>query len=77
MKIKSNIINLPSFIYQVYEIEKVKLIKKLLIIIIGKVSQIIIKHLNKSLFCFFMNLFFHKHSKINYDTKTTQILRYQ
>ena len=70
MKIKSNIINLPSFIYQVYEIEKVNLIKKLLIIIIGKVSQIIIKHLNNSLFCFFMNLFFHKHSKINYDRKT-------
>ena len=70
MKIKSNIINLPSFIYQVYEIEKVNLIKKLLIIIIGKVSQIIIKHFNNSLFCFFMNLFFHKHSKINYDRKT-------
>ena len=48
MKIKSNIINLPSFVYQIYEIEKANLIKKLLIIIIGKVSQIIIKHLNKS-----------------------------
>ena len=62
-----NIINIPPLIFQIYNTENLSSIKKILIILLGKVSQIVIKYFDGKLFCIFMNLIFRKHSKIDYD----------
>ncbi len=62
-----NIINIPPLIFQIYNTENLSSIKKILIILLGKVSQIIIKYFDGKLFCIFMNLMFRKYSKIYYD----------
>ncbi len=61
------LINLPSFIFKVYNINEKNLFSKIYILIVGKFSQIILKKTNKSLFCYSMNLLFRRYSNIKYD----------
>ncbi|MAH99325.1 MAG: hypothetical protein CMA12_08355 [Euryarchaeota archaeon] len=64
---RSSIINLPSFIFQVYEIDNINFIQKLFVILIGKLSQFIIKNLDNNLFCIGLNILFQTKSKIYFD----------
>jgi len=68
MKLKSSsIINLPSFIFQIYDVENLNIFKKVYVLFLGKLSQIVIKRLNNVTFCRMMNLLFGKHSQIKFD----------
>ena len=45
MKLKSSsIVNLPSFIFQIYDVENLNIFKKIYVLLIGKLSQIVIKN---------------------------------
>jgi FkbM family methyltransferase len=64
---RSSIIKLPSFIFQVYEIDNLNFFQKLYVMFIGKLSQLIIKQLNENFFCIGLNLLFQTKSKIYFD----------
>ena len=67
MKLKSSsIVNLPSFIFQIYDVENLNIFKKIYVLLIGKLSQIVIKKLDNVAFCRVMNLLFGKFSKIKF-----------
>ena len=70
-----NLINLPSFIFRIYNINEESLFSKIFILIVGKFSQIIINKIDKSLFCYSMNLLFRKYSNIKYDKKNNTYIK--
>ena len=73
MKLKSSsIVNLPSFIFQIYDVENLNIFKKIYVLLIGKLSQIVIKKLDNVAFCRVMNLLFGKFSQIKFE-KDSQI----
>ena len=65
----SHIVNIPPFIYRIYNLENSNFFIKILIIFKGKITQFAINNLNGSLFCKFMNLFYGKYSRIYFDNK--------
>ena len=58
-------VNIPDFLYQIYDINKLSSIKKLNLLIYAKVIQIFFNRTYGKFFCFFMNLLLPKYSNIN------------
>lgn len=59
-------VNIPDFLYQIYDINKLSSIKKLNLLIYAKVIQIFFNRTYGKFFCFFMNLLLPKYSNINF-----------
>ena len=66
----SHIVNIPPFIYRIYDLENSNFFTKILIIFKGKITQFAINNLNGNLFCIFMNLFYGKYSRIYFNNET-------
>ena len=66
-KTSSSIINLPSFVHQIYKFDDLKIIVKIRVIFIGKLTQFFIKRLEGNMFCVLMNFIFKKKSNIHFD----------
>jgi len=59
-------INIPDFLYNIYDISKLSFFKKLILIIYGKIVQIFFEKTTKKSFCFFMNLLIPQYSDIHF-----------
>jgi FkbM family methyltransferase len=66
-KTSSSIINLPSFVHQIYNFDDLKVIAKIRVIFIGKITQFLINKFEGKLFCSIMNFLFKKKSNIHFD----------
>ena len=60
------LINIPDFLYQIYDIKKLNILKKMCLLIYGKIIQLFYKNFEKKSFCFFMNILLPKYSNINF-----------
>lgn len=63
----SGLIKVPSFIFQIYNLDEKNFIQKIYIAILGKLSQIVIKKFDNKVFCLFMNFLFGKYAKVKFD----------
>ena len=61
-----NLINIPSFVLRIYDVNSMNVFMKLYILIKGKSAQLIIKFTNGKLFCMLMNFLFRKEAIIKY-----------
>ena len=61
------LINLPPFILKDMDQSKLVGVRKIFVILFGKLIGFLIKKTNKKLFCFFINLFFKRDGKISYE----------
>lgn len=66
-KTSSSIINLPSFVHQIYKFDELKVIAKIRVIFIGKITQFLINKFEGKLFCRLINFLFKKKSNIHFD----------
>lgn len=62
-----SIINIPSFLFQIYNPSKVSFLKKIFLIVFGKVVQFFYKYTKNRTFCYFMNILLPKYSKISFN----------
>ncbi len=61
------LINLPPFFIKDIDVSDLKGVKKLSLILRGKILAFFIKILDKKIFCIFINTFFRSDGKINFD----------
>lgn len=61
-----SLINLPDFLYDIYDLSTYSNLKKIIFIIYGKIVQIFFKNTSKKTFCFFMNILIPKFSDIDF-----------
>jgi FkbM family methyltransferase len=66
-KTSSSIVNLPSFVHQIYKFDELKVIAKIRVIFIGKITQFLINKFEGKLFCRLLNFLFKKKSNIHFD----------
>jgi FkbM family methyltransferase len=66
-KTSSSIVNLPSFVHQIYKFDELKVIAKIRVIFIGKITQFLINKFEGKLFCRLINFLFKKKSNIHFD----------
>ena len=59
-KTSSSIINLPSFVHQIYKFDELKVFAKIRVIFIGKITQFLINKFEGKLFCRLINFLFKK-----------------
>lgn len=65
-KINKNLINVPDFLYHLYDLNKFSTIKKLAFIFYAKIIQFVFKNFNEKVFCLLINFLIPKYSNINY-----------
>lgn len=64
---KVNLINLPTFLFQNFNVHQMSFVKKIIFIIYGKLIQIIFKHSNGKLFCKLLNFLMPHTTKIDFN----------
>ena len=64
---KTPFFNIPDFLYQVYDINKLSSIKKLKVLVYAKTVQMFFNNTHGKFFCLFMNILFPNYSKINFE----------
>ena len=63
-------VNIPDFLYQIYDINKLSSIKKLNVLVYAKVQcRCFLIDTHGKFFCFFMNILLPKYSKINFEKR--------
>lgn len=62
-----SIINIPSFLFQIYNPSKLSFFKKVLLLIFGKIIQFIYKYTKNRTFCYFINFLLPKYSNISFE----------
>ena len=61
-----HLVNIPPFMFRRIDYKNLSIFSKILFVIKGKFLAFIIKHGNNKIFCFFINIFYSKHGKINF-----------
>tara|TARA_Y100000389_G_scaffold191680_1_gene218237 strand:+ start:535 stop:1413 length:879 start_codon:yes stop_codon:yes gene_type:complete len=64
---KNNLINLPPFLFQNFNVYEMSFLKKIIFIIYGKLIQIIFKYFNGKIFCNLINFMLPNITKIEYN----------
>jgi len=64
---KADLINLPPFLFQNFNVNKMSTLKKIIFIFYGKLIQIIFKYINGKLFCYLINLLIPNSTKIEFN----------
>ena len=60
-----HLVNIPPFMFRGIDYKNLSIFSKILFVIKGKFLAFIIKYGSNKIFCFFINIFYSKHGKIN------------